>query len=80
VTLPQIRDISVLVVDDEEDARVLIAKILTKAGADVRTSKSAAEALEATKAQAPDVLISDVRDAGRGWLRLNSRKSETTAE
>lgn len=52
--------ISVLVVDDEEDARMLIAKMLAKAGAEVHDAGSAKEALEELKRTCPDVLISDI--------------------
>jgi PAS domain S-box-containing protein len=53
-------NISVLVVDDEEDTRFLLARTLSKAGADVQTAPSAEIALEMLKARVPDVLVSDV--------------------
>lgn len=52
--------VSVLVVDDEEDARVMLAKVLQKAGANVRTASSAAEALAAFQSSVPTVLVSDI--------------------
>jgi hypothetical protein len=64
--LPLIRldGLRVLVVDDEADARRMLAKVLEGVGARVTTVGSAAEALaalaDATKEQGPDVLISDV--------------------
>lgn len=57
---PRLDHVSVLVVDDEEDARMLIAKVLTKAGADVRTARSVADGMAALKASKPTVLISDI--------------------
>ena len=60
IPLPKLEAISALVVDDEDDARMLIAKMLTKAGAKVRTANSAADALKAVSAEPPDVLISDI--------------------
>jgi PAS domain S-box-containing protein len=60
IPLPQIKDVSVLVVDDEPDARMLIARLLVKAGATVHTASSAAEAIEQLRAHPPHVLISDL--------------------
>ncbi len=49
-----------LVVDDERDARELLAVLLGRAGAVVRTAGSATEALEMIAAEVPDVLVSDI--------------------
>ena len=49
-----------LVVDDEEDARDLIATILTRAGAHVQTASSVREALQHLDASRPDVLLADI--------------------
>ncbi len=50
----------ILVVDDEADARELIATILANRGGNVRCCVSAAEALQAFEEWNPDVLVSDV--------------------
>jgi PAS domain S-box-containing protein len=50
----------VLVVDDEPDARDLLATILGRAGADVTAVASADEALESLRRWRPDVLVSDI--------------------
>jgi signal transduction histidine kinase/ActR/RegA family two-component response regulator len=55
-----LRDVRVLVVDDEEDARVLLETTLTQYGAEVTTAASVAEAFAAIDRRAPDVLLSDV--------------------
>jgi len=55
-----LRGVRVLVVDDEEDARDLVATVLRRAGADVVTAASAAEALPAFEREQPDVLLSDL--------------------
>lgn len=52
--------IRVLVVDDEADARDLVAAVLTYAGAQVETARSAAEGFEAFQRFRPDVLVSDI--------------------
>jgi signal transduction histidine kinase/ActR/RegA family two-component response regulator len=50
----------ILVVDDEADARDLLAEILGQAGADVVVVSSADEALETLRRSRPDVLVSDI--------------------
>jgi CheY-like chemotaxis protein len=52
--------IRVMVVDDEEDARVVLAAALEESGADVVAFASADEALESLPAVRPHVLLSDV--------------------
>lgn len=58
--LPRLDNLSVLVVDDEEDARNLLAIVLTKAGASVRTAGSVKQALQLWREAVPEVLISDI--------------------
>lgn len=60
IAKPNLQGVAVLVVDDEADSRELIAKMLTKAGADVQTAKSAADALKNIRERQPHVLVSDV--------------------
>ena len=50
----------VLVVDDDADARDLLRTVLTRAGAEVTTSSSAADALNALSEGEHDVLVSDI--------------------
>jgi len=50
----------ILVVDDDADARDLLAQILGQAGADVTVAASADEALEVLRRWRPDVLVSDI--------------------
>jgi PAS domain S-box-containing protein len=51
---------AILVVDDDRDARELIARILTDCHAKVRIAASAREAFAALQAEMPDLLISDL--------------------
>lgn len=51
---------SVLVVDDEPDARALIKRILADCGATVRTAANAEAALAALRESQPDLMISDL--------------------
>ena len=57
---PALEGIRVLIVDDEEDARNLIATILEQCEAKVETMSSASQAIEAIRRARPDVLISDI--------------------
>jgi CheY-like chemotaxis protein len=52
--------VRVLVVDDEADARDLVATVLMQSGAEVETAGSAAEGFELLRRSPPDVLVSDV--------------------
>ena len=63
----------VLVVDDEADAREVLSVLLTGAGAEVRTSASAAEALDVLKRWQPDVLVADIAMPGEDGYELLSR-------
>jgi CheY-like chemotaxis protein len=52
--------VKVLVVDDEQDARNLVRRLLEDCEAVVTTAASAAEAVELIEASPPDVLVSDI--------------------
>jgi PAS domain S-box-containing protein len=55
-----LRDAYIVVVDDEEDSRDLIASILAPTGAEVVAASSVAEGLRAVYERAPDLVISDL--------------------
>ena len=57
---PALAGVRVLVVDDQPDARELLTLVLGRAGAEVSSAASAAEALELFEREEPDVLISDI--------------------
>jgi PAS domain S-box-containing protein len=57
---PQLQGVRVLVVDDEADARQLVALVLGECEAVVETASSASEAIEAARRVRPDVIISDI--------------------
>ncbi|HTO96875.1 MAG TPA: response regulator [Myxococcales bacterium] len=52
--------VDVLVVDDEPDARELVAAVLARCGAEVRTAASVEEAVGRIVERRPQVLISDI--------------------
>jgi CheY-like chemotaxis protein len=56
----QIKGLSVLVVDDEPDARSLLRRLLEDCEATVFAAASAAEAMELLESHRPEVLVSDI--------------------
>jgi signal transduction histidine kinase len=56
----RLEQVRLLVVDDDEDSRDLIACILGERGAEVQAAASAEEALRLLEASPPDVLVSDI--------------------
>lgn len=61
---------TVLVVDDEPDARDLIKRILSDCGAVVHTAANAGAAIEALRSAPPDLLISDLGMPGMDGFAL----------
>ncbi len=57
---PSLRELTILVVDDEADGRALARRVLEEAGAKVVTAGSVSEALAAFAEGNPDVLVSDI--------------------
>ncbi|MDB5296625.1 MAG: hypothetical protein JWO31_2608, partial [Phycisphaerales bacterium] len=60
----------VLVVDDEPDARAVVARLLEGWDAAVTTAGSAADALAAVRRDKPDVLVSDIGMPGEDGYSL----------
>jgi CheY-like chemotaxis protein/anti-sigma regulatory factor (Ser/Thr protein kinase) len=63
----------VLVIDDDPDALDLFARLLKRAGAEVRTAPSAASALQAMSAAAFDAVLSDIEMPGEDGMALIRR-------
>jgi CheY-like chemotaxis protein len=57
---PELKDVDVVAVDDDPDARRLVAAVLEDCGAVVRACASAGEAMTALAERMPDVLVSDI--------------------
>jgi PAS domain S-box-containing protein len=66
----QLRGLRVLTVDDDDDARRLVATILEECGCVVRTADSVASALAQFRQERPDVLLSDVGMPGADGFEL----------
>jgi PAS domain S-box-containing protein len=79
VQLPDLTGVSVLVVDDEKDARVFLKSFLERCGATVDTCESAQSALDQLTHTRPDVLVSDIGMPGEdGYSFMRKvRQSET---
>ncbi|HEU4538809.1 MAG TPA: PAS domain-containing protein [Polyangiaceae bacterium] len=78
---PGLKDVRVLVVDDEADTRGLIVDLLEQCGAAVRTAASAAEAFAVLRAGAFDVLVSDIGMPGEdGYALLRRVRALPAAE
>jgi PAS domain S-box-containing protein len=60
VGLPSLAGITVLVVDDEPDARVLVSRIVEERGARAITAQSGEEAFRLLNTEAVDILVSDI--------------------
>jgi len=60
LTPVSLRDLRILVVDDDAEGLELAALILINAGAEVRTSRSAAGAVAVLESWSPDVLVTDL--------------------
>ena len=65
-----LRDARILVVDDEPDARDLVARILRQRGACVLLAASAEEALAKVRNEQPDLLVSDIGMPARDGFEL----------
>jgi CheY-like chemotaxis protein len=62
--------VRVLFVDDHEDTRALVSRMLSDSGAQVTVAESALQALAAIQNQIPDVVLSDLSMAGDDGCEL----------
>jgi CheY-like chemotaxis protein len=76
-----LRDMRVLVVDDDRDSVEMANAILTRAGAEVKTAESAATALPLVRGWHPDVLVCDIEmPGGDGYGFIRSVRALGPAE
>ena len=66
----------VLVVDDEENIRLVLRTLLVKHGYEVTAASSAEEALEKVAEEPPDFVIADVRMPGMSGIDLVAKLRE----
>ena len=62
--LGSLSGISILVVEDNEDARILLSAILQRCGATVAAAESVPEAMKLLDANLPDIIVSDIQMPG----------------
>jgi len=67
---PNLKDLKILVVDDDQDAAEMVATFLQKFGACVETAYSSAEALQTLDRMNVEVLISDIQMPGEHGFDL----------
>jgi CheY-like chemotaxis protein/anti-sigma regulatory factor (Ser/Thr protein kinase) len=67
---PDLAGIRVLIVEDDDDARALVAKVLEGRGALVEAASSAREALDVLAKERIDVLLSDIEMPGTDGYQL----------
>lgn len=67
---PLLHGVSVLLVDDEPDAREALTRILQHYGARVRTAGSADDAMDALRSEPVDVLLADIGMPGQDGYDL----------
>ena len=78
--LADLRGLEIVVVDDEPDARELVACALEHCGARVRMAGGASAARDLLATQRPDVLISDIAMPGEdGYDLIRSVRSASPA-
>jgi len=68
-----LQGLKVLVVDDDGEARELVATALRRSGAEVRTASSASEALADVGKHPPEVIVSDLEMPGVDGYQLIQR-------
>jgi signal transduction histidine kinase/CheY-like chemotaxis protein len=67
---PDLTGIQVLIVEDDDDARALVAKVLEGQGASVKAVSSARDALAVLEKERVDVLLSDIEMPGTDGYQL----------
>ena len=70
---PSLADVRILIVDDEPDARELLASLLERAKAVVWSAPDVATAIDLLRAQRPDLVISDIGMPGEDGYGLIAR-------
>jgi CheY-like chemotaxis protein len=70
---PSLHGVKVLVVDDEPDAREIVAMVLERCGANVLAARSAAEALPLLLRDRPHVLVCDIEMPGEDGYQFIGR-------
>ena len=79
--VPSLEGLSVLVVDDDEESRAIVAEYLTRQQADVLTAASASQALDLLQRNQVHVLLADIAMPDEdGYSLIRRIRSSTAAE
>ncbi|HYF52006.1 MAG TPA: ATP-binding protein [Planctomycetota bacterium] len=78
--MPVLTDVSIVVVDDDQDARDFMQITLEQRGARVRAAGSVTEALELIRSAPPDVIVSDIAMPDEDGYALIRKLRELPAE
>ncbi|HLM55511.1 MAG TPA: ATP-binding protein [Pyrinomonadaceae bacterium] len=78
--LPTLSGLRVMVVEDEDDTRQMMSKVIERSGAEVVACASAGEALETLTRWKPDVLMSDIGMPGEDGYALIRKVRALSAE
>lgn len=75
--LPSLENVSVLVIDDQEETREIVGAILRRSGANVACVESVAEAFAAMSERRPDVIVCDIAMPGEDGYDFVRRLRES---
>ena len=76
----ELEGLSVILIEDDEDTRDVVRRLLETAGAEVRTAGSAAEGMELFRAERPDLLLVDIAMPGEDGLSFMRRLRRLAAD
>jgi CheY-like chemotaxis protein len=76
----ELEGLSVILIEDDEDTRDVVRRLLETAGALVRAAGSAAEGMALFHAQRPDLLLVDIAMPGEDGLSFMRRLRSLAAE
>ncbi|MFN2511867.1 MAG: ATP-binding protein [Pyrinomonadaceae bacterium] len=79
-SLPSLKDLKVLIVDDESDTREMLTTVLEQCQAQVTSVATVSDGLEAIERAKPDILVSDIGMPGEDGYVLIRRVRSLPAE
>jgi CheY-like chemotaxis protein len=78
--LPKLDGVSILLVDDDDDAREVLCAMLRRYDADVTGAASVAQAMDHLAQQLPDLIISDISMPGEDGYSLIQKVKALSAD
>ena len=74
---PNLNNLTIVVVENDNDTRRHVGAFLDRSGAKVVVARNGPEGLQAIKNNHPNMVLSDIKNAGNGRLRVNSGNSSS---